>query len=170
VAPSRLKRSSGLDGRFARSPRCRSWCKGQRATGATGAARDCCRTLSVTDQAPGPLMARSSGSRDRSTPEAVAPESLAHRWASSHAAKRSWANGCVRYQQRMQSRRALAPRVSRGEPASGRRACFRPIRSKRLRPARRRSEHTEGCWLAPEHGWRRRRRVAPRVSARRVAA
>ena len=31
-----------------------------------------------------------------------------------------------RYQQRMQSRKALAPRVSRGEPANGRRACFRP--------------------------------------------
>jgi hypothetical protein len=31
-----------------------------------------------------------------------------------------------RYQQRMQSRKALAPRVSRGESANGRRACFRP--------------------------------------------
>ena len=31
-----------------------------------------------------------------------------------------------RYQQRTHSRKALAPRVSRGGPANGRRACFRP--------------------------------------------
>ncbi len=31
-----------------------------------------------------------------------------------------------RYQQRMQARRALAPRVNRGERANGRRPCFRP--------------------------------------------
>jgi hypothetical protein len=161
----------------------------------------------------------------------------------------------------MQSRKALAPRVSRGEPANGRRAGFRPhlqsttysgrvslspprgyasvrepppnrpmvlaccrrgspdrhsgrvtacssarpsggptwlsgsLRASRkqlrkepvrlawhgrsrarrslglvgaaitcLRAARRRSEHADGCCVAPEHGRRRRRRAAPRVS------
>ena len=105
--------------------------RGQRRGGRVGGGRVGGRRLSCTAVPTGLVppadpTATPLGTRCWSTPEAVAPESLPHRRASSHAAERSWANGCRRYQQRIQSRRALAPRVSRGEPASGRRACFRP--------------------------------------------
>ncbi len=63
--------------------------------------------------------------RDRTVAIAIARPAPA-RDQSSRAEPRLHTLGIGRYQQQLQSRKALAPRVRVGEPANARRACFRP--------------------------------------------